>query len=188
MRLTATLALGILALPVALATPVRALQVQVTPAKPQLGDTLSLVVQYDNPAITSSPSVTLNQKTYATFLIAPNTFRAFVPTTPLEKAGTRQIQVKGGGEVKNLSVSVRDRNFPIQRINLPPGKAGLDATKYELDRVAAFKQLVTPKNSGMALSSNRTKALLQQFMEYGATITVNLPMTTIIVALTTLVL
>jgi lysostaphin len=155
--LTTTLALGILALPVALATPVRALQVQVTPAKPQLGDTLSLVVQYDNPAITSSPSVTLNQKTYATFLIAPNTFRAFVPTTPLEKAGTRQIQVKGGGEVKNLSVSVRDRNFPVQRINLPPGKAGLDATKYELDRVAAFKQLVTPKKfwNGPFLKPNK---------------------------------
>jgi lysostaphin len=33
----------------------------------------------------------------------------------------------------------------VQRINLPPGKAGLEATKLELDRVAAFKAIVTPE-------------------------------------------
>ena len=152
----ATLALGILAVPVALVIPVCALQVQITPAKPQLGDTLSVVVQPDNP-VDSSPSVTLNQKTYPTFKIAPNQFRALLPTTPLERAGTRQIQVKGAGEVKNLAVWVRDRTFPVQRITLPPGKAGLDATKYELDRVAAFKQLVTPQKfwNGSFLKPNK---------------------------------
>lgn len=138
----ASITLGIF-VPLALIVPVHAMQVRITPANPQLGDTLSVVVQPDNP-INSSPSVTLNQKTYPTFKIAPNTFRALMPTTPLEQAGKRQIQVKGG-EVKNLLVSVRDRTFPVQRITLPPGKAGLDATKHELDRVAAFKQLVTPQ-------------------------------------------
>ncbi len=151
------LALGILAVPLALAVPVQALQVKITPAKPQLGDTLFVVVEDDHQALSSSPSVTMNQKTYKTFEIAPNKFRALMPTTPLEKAGNRQIQVKGGGEVKNLLVSVRDRTFPVQRITLPPGKAGLDATKHELDRVAAFKQLVTPKKfwNGSFLKPNR---------------------------------
>jgi lysostaphin len=59
--------------------------------------------------------------------------------------------------VKNLAVWVRDRTFPVQRITLPPGKAGLDATKYELDRVAAFKQLVTPQKfwNGSFLKPNK---------------------------------
>lgn len=140
------LALGILAVPVASGIPVHALQVKITPANPQLGDTLSVVVQHDDaPAVNSSPSVTLNQKTYRMFEIAPNQFRALMPTTPLERAGIRRIQVKSEKQVQNLSLSVRDRTFPVQRITLPAGKAGLEATKYELDRVAAFKELVTPQ-------------------------------------------
>ena len=133
------------ALSVAHPAPVSALQVRVTPANPHLGDTLSVLIQQDNPAISSSPSVTLNQKTYRTFLIAPNQFRAFVPTTPLERPGKWQIRVSLEGEVKNLLLQVRDRSFGVQRITLTPRKAGLNATEYELNRVAAFKQLVTPQ-------------------------------------------
>lgn len=145
------------ALPLALATPVRALQVRVTPANPHLGDTLSVVVQQDNPADGSSPTVAFNQKTYPTFLIAPNQFRAFLPTTPLEKPGKRQIRVSFEGKVQNLAVLVRDRSFGVQRITLRPGKAGLDATEYELKRVAAFKQLVTPQKfwNGPFLKPNK---------------------------------
>lgn len=156
--LTSALALGIAAaFPVALAAPVRALQVRVTPANPQLGDTVSVVIQQDNSAVSSSPTVTINQKTYPTFLIAPQQFRALVPTTPLEKPGKRKIRVSLEGEVKNLLVLVRDRKFPVQRITLAPGKAGLEATEYELSRVAAFKQLVTPEKfwNGSFLKPNR---------------------------------
>jgi len=131
--------------PIALAAPAQALQVQVIPANPKLGDTFSVVIQPDNPAINSRPSVTINQKTYPAFAIARNKFRALVPTTPLEQPGKRQIQVSAAGQVRNLLLLVGDRKFPVQRINLPPGKAGLEATKYELNRVAAFKQLVTPQ-------------------------------------------
>jgi murein DD-endopeptidase MepM/ murein hydrolase activator NlpD len=131
--------------PIALAAPAQALQVQVIPANPKLGDTLSVVIQPDNPASNSRPSVTINQKTYPAFAIAPNKFRALVPTTPLDQPGKRQIQVSAAGQVRNLLLLVGDRKFPVQRINLPPGKAGLEATKYELSRVAAFKQLVTPQ-------------------------------------------
>lgn len=145
------------ALSVTLATPIRALEVRVTPANPHLGDTLSVLIQQDNPAVTSSPTVVFEQKTYPTFLIAPNQFRALVPTTPLEPPGTKQIRISGEGQVKNLSVAVRARSFPVQRITLPPGKAGLKATEYELNRVAAFKQLATPQKlwNGPFLKPNK---------------------------------
>ena len=146
---TTSLALGML-VPVVLASPVGALQVRVTPTHPQLGDTLSVVIQLDNPdgnkaSVSSSPTVAFEQKTYPTFPIAPNQFRAFLPTTPLDKPGNQLLRVTSEGQVEKLSVSVRDRSFPVQRINLPPGKAGLEGTEDEMSRVAAFKQLETPQ-------------------------------------------
>ncbi len=127
------------------ATPARALQVQVTPANPQLGDTLSVVIQTGNKSVSTSPTVAFNQKTYPAFKVAPNQFRAFVPTTPLEQSGKRKIRVSSEGEVKNLLLLVHARSFPVQRITLRGRSAGLEATKYELNRVADLKQLVTPK-------------------------------------------
>jgi len=138
-------AIGIVLGAIAYAAPVRALQVKVEPANPQLGDTLSVVVQLDNPAISATPTVTLGNKTYPTFVIGANEYRALLPTTPLNRPGSWQIKVSGEGEQKNLAVQVRSRSFPVQRINLPPGKAGVSATKLELSRMAAFKNLVTPQ-------------------------------------------
>jgi len=133
------------AVPVTLALPVDALQVKVTPTNPKLGDTLSVEINLDNPEKGSNPTVATGQKTYPAFAIAPNKYRAFVPTTPLETAGTRKFRISGDGQVQNLAVKVGDRKFPVQRINLPPGKAGLEATKLELKRVAALKALQTPQ-------------------------------------------
>lgn len=145
------------AVPVALSSPVFALQVRVTPANPQLGDTLSVIVQSENGTFSGKPTVVSEQKNYPAFAIAANQFRAFVPTTPLEKPGTRQIRVVSGDQVRNLSVKVNNRTFPVQRITLPPGKAGLKATEQELERVAAFKQLVTPQKfwNGAFLQPNK---------------------------------
>lgn len=138
------LLVGMLAtVPVALTLPVLALQVRVTPSHPHLGDTLSVVISLDNPTPTSNVTVASGKDTYPAFEIAPNQYRAFVPTTPLEKPGTRTIQVIEDGRVQNLSVLVRDHKFPIQRIYLPPTKAGLEATEYESKRVEAFKALKT---------------------------------------------
>lgn len=123
--------------------PVRALQVNLSPSVAYLGDTLSVVVQ-QSATLNSSPTVKVGQKTYPTYPISSGNFRAFVPTTPLDKPGTLQIQVTGEGEVKNLSVSLKNRSFPTQRIWLS-GAAGADATQYELDRVDAFKRLETPE-------------------------------------------
>ncbi|WP_016949580.1 M23 family metallopeptidase [Anabaena sp. PCC 7108] len=133
------------AVPIALALPAEALQVQVIPTNPQLGDTLSVVIDVDSQENTDKPTVTVGEKTYPAFAIAPNKYRAFIPTTPLEKPGVRKFQVFGDGQQRNLAVQVRDRKFPVQRINLPPGKAGLEATELELKRVAAFKALQTPQ-------------------------------------------
>ncbi|NMG11295.1 M23 family metallopeptidase [Brasilonema sp. UFV-L1] len=133
------------ALPIALAAPAKALQVQVNPATPKLGDTISVVVNLDNPANGSNVTVTNGDETYPAYEIAPNQYRALIPTTPLEKAGTRTLQVSGEGQVQNLSIQVRDRKFPVQRINLPPGKAGVKATQHELNRAKSFREVRTPE-------------------------------------------
>lgn len=140
-----------------LATSVKALQVQVSPTKPRLGDTLTVVVTPEAPTTPGNPSVTVNNKTYPAFPIAPNKYRAFLPTTPLQKPGTRALQVKAGNETKQLSVIVGDRKFPVQRIRLSPGKAGLEATQHELNRVAALKALKTPQKfwNGAFLKPNK---------------------------------
>ena len=112
---------GIVASIFSLVSPVQALQVLVTPANPELGDTLSVMIQVDGSG-GKTPTVSVEQKNYPAWTMGNNRFRALVPTTPLEKPGTRQIQVAGDGKVQNLSVQVRSRNFPTQSITLPPGK------------------------------------------------------------------
>ncbi|KOP27636.1 peptidase [Hapalosiphon sp. MRB220] len=156
-RLTTRMVVGILAtFPVALALPAEALQVRMTPANPKLGDTLSVFISVDNPGTGANPTVTSGDKTYPAFKISPNQYRAFIPTTPLQDGGKRTVRVSGDGQVRNLLVLVRDRKFPVQRINLPPGKAGVQATEYELKRVAEFKALQTPQKywSGMFIKPN----------------------------------
>ncbi len=153
-----SLILSIAIVPTILATSVTALQVQVSPTKPRLGDTLTVVVTPDPPTTPDSvASVTVNQKTYPAFKVAPNKYRTFLPTTPLQKPGTRVLQVKVGEQTKQMSVQVGDRKFPVQRIRLSPGKAGLEATELELSRVAALKQLKTPKKfwNGAFLKPNK---------------------------------
>lgn len=143
-------------LPITLALPVDALQVKVTPTTPKLGDTLSVEINLANPENAKNPTVASGNNTYPAFEIAPNQYRALVPTTPLEKPGTRTLRVAGDGQVQNLAVNVLNRKFPVQRITLPPGKAGVDATEYELKRVAAFKALQTPQKywNGVFLKPN----------------------------------
>ncbi len=127
-----------------LASPATALQLQVSPAPAQLGDTLSVVVQYDRPTSSATPVVTMGGKTYPTFAVGANRFRALLPTTPLDKSGLLQIQATGGGETGSQTVKLNNRSFPTQSIWLPPGKDG-DISDAEYDRVNAFKQLVTPQ-------------------------------------------
>lgn len=141
--LRASLILGTIVTLIALTLPAKAVQVRVSPASAQLGDTLSVFVQ-QNPTTNSTPTVKMGQKTYPTFQVASGEFRALLPTTPLDKPKTLQIQVTSEGEVKNLTVPLRKRSFPTQSITLS-GAAGADGTPQEFDRVDAFKALVTPQ-------------------------------------------
>ncbi|MBD1829964.1 M23 family metallopeptidase [Microcoleus vaginatus GB1-A2] len=142
-KLTASSIGGIVAGILSFALPVQALQVVVTPTNPQLGDTLSVIIQVDGNG-GETPKVSLQQKNYPAFPIGNGRFRALLPTTPVEKPGTRLLQVAGDGQVQNLSVQVRGRDFPTQSIWLPPGKDE-EGTDAEFDRVDAFKALVTPQ-------------------------------------------
>jgi murein DD-endopeptidase MepM/ murein hydrolase activator NlpD len=146
----------IAAVPIALNSSAKALEVQVLPKNPQLGDTISVVIEANTSEKISSPTVTVGEKIYPAFEIAPRKYRSFVPTTPLEQAGVRTIKVSENGQEQNLSVKVRDRKFPVQRITLPPGKAGVNATKYELKRVKELKALQTPEKywNGAFLTPN----------------------------------
>ncbi|MGC1394895.1 MAG: M23 family peptidase, partial [Coleofasciculaceae cyanobacterium] len=128
---------------IAIAIPAKALSVRLSPTTAQLGDTISVVIE-QNSTTNSAPTVKLGQKAYPAFQTTSGNFRALLPTTPLDKPGTLQIQVTGEGEVKNLTVPLKKRSFPVQSITLS-GAAGADGTPQEFDRVDAFKALVTPE-------------------------------------------
>jgi murein DD-endopeptidase MepM/ murein hydrolase activator NlpD len=123
--------------------PSLSLNVQTAPASPRLGDTIILNLTPD-PGKTAPSKVQVGSQTYPAFPIGNNRTRAMIPTTPLEKPGVRDIKVSADSGMKTIQVNVTDRKFPIQRINLPPGKAGVQATELELKKAAAFKAIVTP--------------------------------------------
>ena len=136
---------GIAALPIAFASPTQAAQVDIIPSSPKLGQAISVEITPENSANSQNLKVVSNGETYPVFPIAPNKYRAFIPTTPLQKPGKRVVRVYGGGRTRNLAVWVRNRKFPTQRIWLPKGKAGTRATQLELQRVKEFKALITPQ-------------------------------------------
>lgn len=118
-----------------------AYDVTITPTDPQLGDTISVVVQAKSGAVT--PTVTANDKEYPSFPLSDNRFRAFIPTSPLDPPGRIVIRVSGDEDTRNLAVGLRNRSFSTQRITLR-GSSSL-GTDHEFDRVDAFKQLVSPE-------------------------------------------
>lgn len=148
-------------------TPAQAMQVQIQPTNPQLGDTISVVIQTDAATAanstgtpTATPTVVMNQKTYPTFAIGSNRYRTFLPTTPLDAPGNLSIQVNAGqsnavqanaaasqtqtSQTQIFNVALRNRDFPTQSIWLSGDSDSL-GTDHEFDRVDAFKALVTPE-------------------------------------------
>lgn len=136
---TGLIAIGIAIALIVFATPSRALQVQVRPNSPQLGDTLSVIVQAQ-----TAPSVTMDAKTYQMFDLGNGRYRALLPTTPLDRPGQISLNVTAGSDRQSLNVNLRNRRFPTQRIWLPPGKDS-DGTDMEFDRMDAFKAIVSPE-------------------------------------------
>lgn len=118
--------------------------VQIVPESPQLGDTISVIVQAQNPQSTEPPTVTLDDTPYPAFAVGANRFQVLLPTSPLDAPGRKVVRVTGQEEERNLAVWLRDRSFPTQRINFSPGVASIEGTDYEFDRVAEFKRIVTP--------------------------------------------
>lgn len=129
----------------AILAPVRAwgLEVQVSPSQAVLGDTVSVTITREKPA-GETPTLQWGSKTYPVFPVAANRWRALIPTTPLDSPGRKNLTVADGETTRNLLVWVGNRNFPVQRIWLPPGKDN-EGTDFEFDQVDAFKALVTPE-------------------------------------------
>lgn len=127
-----------------LASRAHAYDVAISPPAPQVGDTISVIIQASQPGATP-PRVTVNHSdSHPVFPLAGNRFRALIPTSPLNAPGTLTIQVMGDEGNRNLAVGLRNRTFPTQRITLPPSQSNL-GTQHEFDRVAAFKTLVSPE-------------------------------------------
>ncbi|MEM7594299.1 MAG: M23 family metallopeptidase [Cyanobacteria bacterium P01_A01_bin.83] len=125
----------------AIATPAKALEVQVEPSVPQLGDTISVIVSTDDAQ--TKPTVTVNETNYPVFKQGDD-HRALIPTSPLNIPGKMTVKVQGDGKTSNIGVWLKNRTFPVQRITLS-GNASRPATQLELNQVSAFKQLVTPQ-------------------------------------------
>ena len=123
------------------ATAATALEIEISPTTPELGDTISVIMTTDDP--NSQPTVTVDQKNYPVFR-AGDKYRALLPTSPLDQPGKMTVVIKGDDRTSNIGVWVKNRTFPTQRIRLSGRGAG-KATQLELDRVAEFKKLVTPE-------------------------------------------
>jgi murein DD-endopeptidase MepM/ murein hydrolase activator NlpD len=129
------------AIVMAIAIPVRALEVTISPTNSQLGDTISVEIKTEEPK--TPPTVIWEQKSFPVFPTASG-YRAFVPTSPLNHSGKTLLQVKGDGVTQNLGIWLKKRSFPVQRIWLSD-EASRPATQSELDKVSAFKALKTPE-------------------------------------------
>jgi len=120
-----------------------ALQAMLNPNTPTLGDTVSVWIATNQAAI--APTVSMNNKQFPAFAMSANRWRAFIPTTPLDKAGRKEVVVTGEGFQQTLPMTLGDREFPTQSIWLNDTGGGLDPTDDEWDKVSAFKKLVTPQ-------------------------------------------
>ncbi|WP_017327844.1 M23 family metallopeptidase [Synechococcus sp. PCC 7336] len=130
-------------------TPIAAnsIAATVTPLSPQLGDTLTVRIQI--PTGGEVPQVAMGDRQFPVFVAVAaderglTTYRALVPTSPLDRPGARNIVVTVAGQQQQLSTLLRDRQFPTQSITVREG--GLQATQLEWDAVSAFKAIVSPE-------------------------------------------
>lgn len=127
---------------VVMSAPALALEMRVSPEQPQLGETLSVLIESDAP---QAPTVTARGRSYQTFSVGENRYRAFIPTTPLDSPGPFPIRASSGNQRQSQTVSLGDRRFTIQEIWLSPSVNAIQGTDYEFDRMDAFKAIVTPE-------------------------------------------
>ena len=128
----------------AIATPSQAAyQVSVNPTRPVLGDTLSIVIEGEPNGVT--PTVTADGTTYQAYVLGPTRYRALIPTSPNTKPGRMTLAVSGPDGTNNIAVNIGDRSFNTQYITLSSGRAGLEGTDYEFDRLDELRALRTPE-------------------------------------------
>ncbi len=133
-----------------------ALTTQFAPAKPHLGDTVVIDIASTS-GMGKAPTIKVGDKSYPAFAIDGKRFRAMIPTTPVEKPGDRNVSIVDNKVTTTLQIAVGNRKFPFQRINLPPGKSGVDATEIEVKRIAAFKATLSSAKhwSGKFIAPNK---------------------------------
>ena len=131
-----------------------ALQSMLSPNAPKLGDTVSVWIATDKSPV--QPTVLMNGKQFPAFPMTQNRWRAFIPTTPLDQAGLKQVVVKAEGLQQTLAMQLGDRQFPTQSIWIDESGNSSEPTDYEWDKVSAFKKLVTPQKfwNGLFLQPN----------------------------------
>ena len=80
----------------------QAYDVWLTPTDPQLGDTVSVMVQA--PGGGNTLTITVNDRSqYPVFPMGQNLYRALIPTSPLDPPGRMVIRVSGGPSSRNFS-------------------------------------------------------------------------------------
>ena len=127
----------------AIAIPAHAYQIQILPARPVRGDTLSVVIRAESSS--EAPTVTVGSETYPSFPLSGGRYRALVPTSPNTQAGQMTIQISGSEGTENVTANIGGRNFPTQYITLSGASAGLEGTDYEFDRLDELRALRTPQ-------------------------------------------
>jgi murein DD-endopeptidase MepM/ murein hydrolase activator NlpD len=126
-------------LSLALAAALPALAVRFEPAKPRLGDTISVFVDLAEGA--PPPAISVGDRSFPAFHLGKGRYRAFVPVSPLDKPGRWWVKVDEGKRTVTEVVPVAARKFGVQRIWLRGVPVGLD--DIERARVGEVKKLAT---------------------------------------------
>ncbi|MBD1912563.1 MULTISPECIES: M23 family metallopeptidase [unclassified Leptolyngbya] len=132
---------GAIALLTATVTPAQTSDVIIRPTSPQLGDTISVILQTNDG---TAPTIAYDGASYSSFPVGSNRYRALLPTTPLDRPGRKVIQFTLNGEPRSFAVELRNRRFPTQSIRVGGGTS-TEATDYELNRLREFREAVSPQ-------------------------------------------
>jgi murein DD-endopeptidase MepM/ murein hydrolase activator NlpD len=140
MRWRAARAVVLLVFPAFPAPAALARDARFTPARPHLGDAVSIFI----PVTPGSPApvVSVGTHTYPAFDLGNGRHRAFLPLSPLDKPGRLSVKIVAGSEHTTLTIPVASRRFGLQRIRLPKDVATV-LDPVERARIAEAKTLAT---------------------------------------------
>ena len=109
-----------------------------------LGETVSVKVEkLDNEKAT--PKIFFQKTKHPVFLLSSGWYRTLIPISANFKPGDYELEVFYGKHVERVSLSVKDKQYPLQELTLPKQVAGLKASKTEKNQVASVLSLYTPQ-------------------------------------------